>query len=65
MALALLRGLAKDEVRTGAWEENKMLMVIIVTMVKTKVAMMMAMTTSMMITTPKMRCTLAPGRRTR
>ena len=29
MALALLRGLAKDEVRTGAWEENKVIMVII------------------------------------
>ena len=53
MALALLRGLAKDEVRTGAWEENKVMMVI---MVKAVVMMMimvkaigMATTTSVMI----------------
>ena len=49
MALALLRGLAEDEVRTGAWEQNKVIMVkatgmmmIMVIMVKA-IGMMMIM----------------------
>ena len=33
LALALLRGLAKDEVRTGAWEEKKVLMVVIIVII--------------------------------
>ena len=39
LALALLRGLAKDEVRSGAWQEKKVLVAI-------SVMMTMATTTS-------------------
>ena len=45
MALALLRGLAKDEVRTGAWEENKVLLLVVVGI------MVMIMVTSVMMMT--------------
>ena len=43
LALALLRGLAKDEVRTGAWEENKVLLLVVVGI------MVMIMVTSVMM----------------
>ena len=59
LALALLRGVAKDEVRTGAWEENKvimvkatgmmMIMMILVLMVIMVKAIRIATTTSVMI----------------
>ena len=42
LALALLRGLAKDEVRSGAWEEKKVPIIVIIMM------MMMATKTSVM-----------------
>ena len=45
MALALLRGLAKDEVRTGAWEENKVLLLVVVGII------VMIMVTSVMMLT--------------
>ena len=45
LALALLRGLAKDEVRTGAWEENKVLLLVVVGI------MVMIMVTSVMMMT--------------
>ena len=45
LALALLRGLAKDEVRTGAWEENKVLLLVVVGII------VMIMVTSVMMMT--------------